>query len=63
MEISWVLGADYNDPIVKPETLKEIRDNIKKHIKNSYLKKIEAPLQDKNNNKIGPKLVAWMEIN
>ena len=26
-------------------------------------KKIEAPLQDKNNNKISPKLVAWMEIN
>lgn len=46
-----------------PETLKEIRDNIKKHIKNTYLKKIEAPLQDKNNNKISPKLVAWMEIN
>jgi len=24
MEISWVLSADYSDPIVKPETLKEI---------------------------------------
>ena len=24
MEISWVLSADYNDPIVKSETLKEI---------------------------------------
>ena len=47
----------------QPETLKEIRDSIKKHIKNTYLKKIEAPLQDKNNNKISPKLVAWMEIN
>ena len=47
----------------KPETLKEIRDNIKRHIKNTYLKKVEAPLQDKNNNKISPKLVAWMEIN
>ena len=46
----------------KPETLKEIRDNIKKHIKNSYLKKIEAPLNDKNNNEISPKLIAWMEI-
>ena len=46
-----------------PETLKEIRDNIKKHIKNSYLKKLEAPLNDKNNNEISPKLVAWMEIN
>lgn len=47
----------------KPETLKEIRDSVKKYIKNTYLKKIEAPLQDKNNNKISPKLVAWMEIN
>jgi len=45
------------------KALKGIRDNVKKHIKDTYLKKIEAPLQDKNNNKISPKLVAWMEIN
>ena len=24
MEVSWVLSAEYNDPIVKPETLKDI---------------------------------------
>ena len=30
-----------------PETLKEMRDNIKRHIKNTYLKKIEAPFKTK----------------
>jgi len=38
------------------KTLKEIRDNIKKHIKNTYLKKIEAPIG------VSSKLIAWMEI-
>lgn len=39
------------------ETLIEIRDKVWKHIKNSYLKKVEAPVGVK------PKLLAWMEIN
>ena len=30
---------------------------LKKHIKNTYLKKVEAPLG------VNPKLLAWMEIN
>ena len=41
----------------KQDTLIEIREKIRKHIKNSYLKKIEAPVG------IKPKLLAWMEIN
>jgi superfamily II DNA or RNA helicase/HKD family nuclease len=40
----------------QPKTLKEIRDNIKKHVKNTYLKKIEAPIG------VSSKLIAWMEI-
>ena len=39
------------------ETLIEIREKVRKHIKNSYLKKIEAPFG------VNPKLLAWMEIN
>ena len=37
------------------ETLIEIREKVRKHIKNSYLKKVEAPISAK------PKLLAWME--
>ncbi len=40
----------------EPKKLKEIRDDVKKHIKNTYLKKIEAPIG------VSSKLVAWMEI-
>lgn len=43
--------------LYEQETLIEIREKIKKHIKNSYLKKVEAPVG------VNPKLLAWMEIN
>lgn len=39
------------------ETLIDIREKVQKHIKNSYLKKVEAPVSAR------PKLLAWMEIN
>ena len=39
------------------EQLIDIREKVQKHIKNSYLKKVEAPISAK------PKLLAWMEIN
>ena len=39
------------------ETLIEIREKVRKHIKNSYLKTVAAPVSAK------PKLIAWMEIN
>ena len=39
------------------KTLIEIQEKVRKHIKNSYLKKVEAPVSAK------PKLLAWMEIN
>ncbi len=39
------------------ETLIEIRRKVLRHIKNGYLKKLEAPVG------IKPKLLAWMEIN
>jgi superfamily II DNA or RNA helicase len=41
---------------LKDETLSEIRAKIEKHIKNSYLKKVQAPVGVK------PALKAWMEI-
>ncbi|MDA7723768.1 helicase-related protein [Pseudomonadales bacterium] len=42
---------------VAPQTLIEIRESVKKHIKNTYLKKVEAPVG------VDIQLVAWMEIN
>jgi hypothetical protein len=39
------------------KTLIEIRANVEKHIKNSYLKRIDAPVGVK------PALKCWMELN
>jgi hypothetical protein len=38
-------------------TLKEARDKLDKHIKNTYLKKVQAPIG------VEPVLKAWMELN
>ena len=38
------------------KTLSEIRGNIEKHIKNTYLKKVQAPVG------VTAKLKAWMEL-
>ena len=40
-----------------PESLREIRLKVEKHIKNSYLKQVQAPVG------IKPQLKCWMEIN
>ena len=37
--------------------LKQAREKLEKHIKNTYLKKVQAPLG------VEPVLRAWMEIN
>jgi NitT/TauT family transport system ATP-binding protein len=42
---------------IAPTTLKQAREKIEKHIKNTYLKKVQAPLG------VEPVLRAWMEIN
>ncbi len=42
--------------INKQELLIEIREKVRKHIKDGYLKKVDAPVGVK------PKLLAWMEI-
>ena len=39
------------------KTLREIRGDVEKHIKNSYLKRIDAPVGVK------PTLKCWMELN
>lgn len=41
---------------IKQETLSDIRKKIEKHIKNTYLKKVQAPVG------IKAKLKAWMEL-
>ena len=43
--------------ITDEKTLKDIRANILKHIKDTYLKRVDAPVGVK------PKLKCWMEIN
>jgi hypothetical protein len=40
-----------------PETLREIRLKVEKHIKNSYLRQVQAPVGVK------PVLKCWMEVN
>ena len=42
---------------IAPETLKQAREKLEKHIKNTYLKKVQAPLG------VEPVLRAWMEVN
>ena len=42
---------------IAPATLKQARERLEKHIKNTYLKKVQAPLG------VEPVLRAWMEIN
>jgi superfamily II DNA or RNA helicase len=43
--------------VMEHKTLAQIRKTIEKHIKNTYLKKIQGTMA------IKPKLIAWMEIN
>jgi hypothetical protein len=43
--------------IVPQETLSEIRREVEKYIKNTYLKRVQAPVD------IKPVLIAWMELN
>ncbi len=42
---------------IAPLTLKQAREKLEKHIKNTYLKKVQAPLG------VEPVLRAWMELN
>jgi hypothetical protein len=42
---------------IEQPTLREIRLAIEKHIKNTYLKKVQAPVG------VGPTLKCWMELN
>ena len=43
--------------ITEEKTLLDIRKRVKKHIKNSYLKRVDAPVGVK------PRLHCWMELN
>jgi hypothetical protein len=58
-EICGVIRCDPETPrrcVIERITLAEIRAKIEKHIKNGYLKKVQAPLGVK------PALKAWMEV-
>ena len=43
--------------IMKPKSLSEIREAVENHIRNTYLKQVQAPIGMK------PVLKAWMELN
>jgi hypothetical protein len=43
--------------VTEQKTLKDIRASVLKHIKDTYLKRVDAPVGVK------PKLKCWMEIN
>ena len=43
--------------VMEEKTLIELRSKVEKHIKNSYLKRVDAPIG------VRPKLKCWMEIN
>ena len=43
--------------IVEEKTLLDIREQVEKHIKNSYMKRVDAPMGVK------PRLCCWMELN
>lgn len=45
------------------EKLVEIRKKVEQHIKNTYLKSVQAPAKDKYDQPIRPLLKAWMELN
>jgi len=58
--INTVVRCDASTPRrteIAPPTLTEIRQKIEKHIKNTYLKQVQAPVGVK------PVLKAWMELN
>jgi superfamily II DNA or RNA helicase len=61
-EPSVIIGIIRSDPetprqhIIERETLSEIRKKIEKHIKNTYLRRVQAPQGVK------PSLKAWMEL-
>jgi hypothetical protein len=42
---------------IPPSTLKDAREKVEKHIKNTYLKKVQAPIG------VEAVLQAWMELN
>jgi hypothetical protein len=57
-----IIGIIRSDPetprqhIFEEETLSEIRKKIEKHIKNTYLRRVQAPQG------VRPALKAWMEL-
>lgn len=59
-DIIEIIRSDPQTPRIckiEKETLSDIRKKIEKHIKNTYLKKVQAPAGVK------PNLKAWMEMN
>jgi len=58
--INTVIRCDATTPRrtkIEPTTLTEVRQRVEKHIKNTYLKQVQAPVGVK------PVLKAWMELN
>ena len=59
-EIMESIRSNPNTPrrcLIEEQILLDIREKVMKHIKNTYLKRVDAPLGVK------PKLKCWMELN
>ena len=62
-EATEIVGAIRSQPdtprscVIQQQTLSDIRGKVDKHIKNTYLKKVQAPIG------VRPVLKAWMELN
>ena len=48
---------------INEQDLIEIRKKVQKHIKNTYLNRVDAPRRDATGRKIKPILKCWMELN
>ena len=48
---------------VPKEKIVAARESMEKHLKNTYLKKANAPMVDANEKKLKPTLLCWMELN
>jgi len=61
-----IISCSIKEPRVlqqEQQTLIDIKKLIEKHIKNSYYKDNQVPLQDEDGNSLKPTLLTWMEIN
>lgn len=61
-----IISCEINEPRILLQeqlSLVEIRKLIEKHVKNTYYKENQVPLQDEEGNSLKPIILTWMEVN